>query len=163
MNVYCTLYSICLIRRVNVFTLQVGFGVFKKWMFTVGLCRKRWLISLFLCSRGSLTTLLPVLIGSTFKPKISTFQIHFWLQCPSSLFFIWIHCISFYFFFFFCPLLISFSFVFKKEKKHSCTLTLLTCLYATTVAKLRFMWAKFPTNDEGKTPAHCLAHCWNIY
>lgn len=69
LNVYCTLYSICLTRRVNVFILQVGFGV-KMWMFTVGLCRKRWLMSL--CApRAVESDNTP--IGSTCKPKIFRF------------------------------------------------------------------------------------------
>lgn len=73
LNVYCILYSICLIRRVNVFILQVGFGVEDVNVYS-GLCQSRWLISLYLCSQGSWTTLPP--IDSTFKPKTSTFQIH---------------------------------------------------------------------------------------
>lgn len=54
----------------------------KMWMFTVGLCRKRWLItSSVLPGQSGNTT--PT--GSTLKPKISTYQTLFLVQWPSSL------------------------------------------------------------------------------
>lgn len=45
LNVYCTLYSICLKRRVNVFFFGLDLE-WKKQMFTVRSFRKRWPISL---------------------------------------------------------------------------------------------------------------------